>query len=181
MNEIDNYKYLFFKEIYENLNLKSIEEKLCYEKIKSLNVQPNGYYQIISPYFFLLNEVNIENLTTDQLQKFHKYFSKNINLLSEEELKEIKNFINETYHLVLFPNVKDAYVYYGPISDDYVCPKDAIAIGLYYDAFTDDDDFEVENKLSEVINYIQFDLAKKINKKVSVLSFNQLKIQNKHK
>lgn len=180
MNANDNYKYLFFKEMYEQLNLKYIEEKLTYEKINSLNIQPNENYQIISHYFFLLNEVNTEKLTTEQLQKFQNYFSKKINLLTEEELKEIKKFINETYHLVLFPNIEDTYIYYGPINDNYICPRDAIAIGLYYDVFTIGDDFETQNKLSKIINYIQFDLAKKINKKVSVLLFNQLNLQNKN-
>ncbi len=180
MKEFDNYKYLFFKELYKELNLTFIEEKLKNEKIKPLNVLPNEDYELISNYFFLLNDINIEKLTPEQLREFHYYFSRNIKELSEQELIEAKKFISNTYSMLLFPNVEDNYVYYGPVSDEYVAPKDAIAIGLYYDAFVDCHDFEIENKLTDIINYIQFNLAKKINNKVSIILFNQLTLENRH-
>lgn len=180
MKEFDNYKYLFFKELYKELNLTFIEEKLKDEKIKPLNVLPSEDYELISNYFFLLNDINIEKLNSEQLKEFYYYFSKNIKELSEQELEEAKKFINNTYSMLLFPNVEANYVYYGPTSDDYVSPKDAIAIGLYYDAFVDCEDFEVENKLADIVNYIQFDLAKKSKKKVSVILFNQLTLENQY-
>lgn len=180
MKEIDNYKYLFFKEIYKELNLNSIEKKMKNEKIKSLNVLFSEDYEPISNYFFLLNDVNIEKLTSEQLQEFHYYFSKNINELTEQDLNKVKAFINKTYPILLFPDVDNKYVYYGSISDEYISPRDAIAIGLYYDAFVDCEDFEIENKLADIINYIQFDLAKKINKKIAVILFNQLTLENRY-
>lgn len=179
MNEINNYKYMFFKELYDSLGLKGMEQKLLDEGIKSLDVVLDKKYAIISNYFFLLNDVNTETLTPEQLHHFHLYFSKDINMLTEQEINEAKEFIKKTYSLLLFPNGNSGYVYYGPINDNYICPRDAIAIGLYYDAFGDYDDFEVENKLSDIINYIQFNLAKKINKKISVIPFNQTALENK--
>lgn len=119
-------------------------------------------------------------MNKEQLEKFHTYFSKEINELQDNDLKEIYEFMNNTYELLLFPNVDSKYVYYGPISDDYLCPRDSIAIGLYYDAFGDYDDFEVENKLSDIINYIQFDLAKKENIKIAVIPYNQITLQNNY-
>lgn len=178
MNEIENYKYMFFKGLYETLNLKDLEQKLENEEIKPLKIVSNEGYEIISHYFFLLNDININALTTTQLQEFNRYFSKEIHSLSEQEVKEIQKFINDTYSLLLFPSGDSKYVYYGPINDDYICPRDAIAIGLYYDTFGDYDTFEVENKLSDIINYIQFDLSKKINKKIAVIPFNQLTLEN---
>ena len=79
---------------------------------------------------------------------------------------------------MLFPNIEENYVYYGAVSDNYICPKDAIALGLYYDALIDADDFEIENNLAPIINHIQFDLAEKINKKIEVITFNQLTLDN---
>lgn len=177
MNEINNYKYMFFKKLYDSLNLKEMEQRLENENIRSLNVISSDKYEPISNYFFLLNEVNIERLSQEQLQDFHLYFSKDINMLTKEEEKKINGFIDETYSIVLFPDVDSKYVYYGPINDNYISPKDAITIGLYYNVFGDYDDFEVENKLADIINYIQFDLAKKINKKVSVIPFNQITLE----
>ncbi len=60
---------------------------------------------------------------------------------------------------------------------EYASPSDAITLGLYYDA-SNDDDFEKENKLNEIINYIQFQVAKKVNIKVAVILYNQLTLDN---
>lgn len=180
INEINNYKYLFFKRIYNELNLKSIEDKMLEEKIKPLSVIEESDYEIISNYFFLLNEPNLQSLNPIQLEKFHNLFSKKISDLSQAELKSALDFINNTYDLMLFPNSDTNYVYYGPISNNYICPRDAIAIGLYYDAFAECNDFEVRNKLARVVNYIQFDLAKKINKKIAIILFNQITLENRY-
>ena len=168
MKEINNYKYLFLKKIYNELNLNLIEKELDKQNIKPLDIVPDENYHIISHYFFLLNDINIQKLNNDQLQKFYYYFSKNINELSETELKEIYKFIDETYPLMLFKETNNNFVSYGGIDSANFCPKDAIALGLYYNAFGDYDDFELENKLANIINYIQFELAKNINKKVAV-------------
>lgn len=176
--EFDNYKYIFFKYIYEKLKLKDVEKQLIEENVNSLNVVTDDKYDIISKYFFLLNRVDIEKLSDEQLEKFHKYFSKDIRDFNEVETKEVIQFIEETYSLMLFPDTTSKYVYYGPIDDNYICPKDAIALGLYYDAFGDYDDFELENKLASIINYIQFDLTKNMNYKVAVIPFNQMTLNN---
>lgn len=176
---IDNYKYLFFKEIYKSLELNKVEDNLSNVKIKPLTVVSTDGYDIISNYFFLLNDANISNLNDEQLRKLNYYFSRKIDELSDQELEEAKQFIKDTYRLILFPTQKGKYVYYGPASDEYVSPSDAIAIGLYYDAFEDGEDFEIENNVADVVNYIQFQLSKKIGDKVSVIPFNQLTLDNK--
>lgn len=178
MNKLDNYKYLFFKKLYEELDLKSIEANLEKENIKSLNVVDSEYYKIISKYFFILNDVNINFLTQEDLQTFNLYFSKDIYSLKEEELNEIYQFIEKTYSMVLFPNIDSKFVYYGPITDDYICPKDSVVIGLFYDIFSSEEPLTIQNKLADIVNYIQFEQSKKSNKNISVLLFNQLTLQN---
>ncbi len=179
MNDIDNYKYLFLKKIYDELNLKEIEKNLPNKKIMPLTIEKNENYEIISHYFFLINNVNLKALNSEQLQKFHTLFSKRNEELSEAELKEVNEFMEKTYSLLLFPDVDSNYVYYGAINDKYVAPRDAIVIGLYYDAFIESEDFEIENNLADIVNYIQFELAKKINKKVAVLTYNQLTLESR--
>ncbi len=177
MKEIDNYKYIFFKELYNALNLKSLERKLNDENVKFLDIVENDEYSTISNYFFLLNDADLENLSEEQLKKFYTYFSKDINSLTTQELNTIKEFIMETYPLILFPKTDSKYVYYGPANDNYICPRDAIAIGLYYNAVGEYDDFELENKLSGIVNYIQFELTKGKNCKISVIPFNQFSLE----
>ncbi len=179
MNEINNYKYMFFKWIYDSLNLQVIEKQLEDKKIKPLSIESDEKYDVISKYFFLLNDLNTEALSPEELQYFHTYFSKDINTLTVQEIKSMQEFIAKTYSLLLFPSVSSKYVYYGPISDNYISPRDSVAIGLYYDAFGDYDDFEVENNLAEIINHIQFDLAQKIGEKISVIPFNQITLEYK--
>ncbi len=179
MKEIENYKYLFLKRMYELLGLKDLEKKFPEVKIHPLKVEPNEEYDLISPYFFLLNEVHLESLNPEQLEKFRYYFSKKPKDLSSQELDEIMDFMKETYPLLLFPKGDMTYVYYGPINDDYCCPRDAIALGLYYDAFASEEDFEIENHLADVVNCIQSELAPQIGEKVAVIPFNQLTLENK--
>lgn len=173
MNEVNNYKYLFLKKLYDDLQLNLVEKNIVDKNIKPLNVISTDGYTIFSRYFFLLNDVNIDNLTDEQLQKFYLYFSKDVNTLTNDDLDKITAFIDSTYESLLFPKSDEKYVYYGPINDDYLCPTDSIVLGLYYDVFFGDA-IEVENKLSDIINNIQFNLAPKINKNIVVLSFNQL-------
>lgn len=179
MDKLNNYKYLCFKKLYSDLNLNEMESKLISDNIKSLEIDENQEYDIISRYFFILNDVNIDKLNEAESTKFNDLFSKKVKNLSDEELKERFDFIEQTYKKVLFPEINSKYIYYGPISDNFICPTDAIAIGLYYDIFSNGEDFEVENKLADVINTIQFDLAPKANKKVAVLKFNQLTLSEK--
>lgn len=179
MNKLDNYKYLCFKKLYNDLNLNEIEDTLISSDIMSLEIQKDEDYDVISRYFFLLNDVNINGLNEEELVRFNNLFSKKAKDLSDKELKESFDFIEHTYEKILFPEIDSKYVYYGPISDNFICPTDAIAIGLYYDVFSKEEDFEVENKLADIVNYIQFDLAKKVNKKVAVLKFNQLTLAEK--
>lgn len=180
MNEIDNYKYLFFKKIYDELKLNQIEKELPKKKIMPLKVVQDENYDIISNYFFLLNDLNLDGLSNEQLQEFHNYFSKKIKDLTEIELHNINEFIEKTYSLLLFPKGDEKYVYYGAINTDYTAPRDAIAIGIYYDVFVEADDFEIENNLAEIINYIQFELAKKINKKIAVIAYNQITLETRY-
>lgn len=174
MNEINNYKYLLSLKIYKDLNLSEMEIKLEEQSVRSLEVQDDETYKKFSNYFFLVNDVNINKLNESQKDQFYKLFSRDLKTLKESELKEMYDFIEETYQLIIFPDVKDDYVYYGPVNNLYICPKDAIALGLVYDCFSEGEDFEVENKINDVINTIQFDLAKKINKKVAVIPYNQI-------
>lgn len=59
MNEIDNYKYIFFKSLYTILGLSDIEKEISNQKIFPLEIVENDEYDVISNYFFLLNEINI--------------------------------------------------------------------------------------------------------------------------
>ena len=52
MNEIDNYKYIFFKSLYTILGLSDIEKEISNQKIFPLEIVENDEYDVISNYFF---------------------------------------------------------------------------------------------------------------------------------
>ena len=177
MNEIDNYKYIFFKSLYTILGLSDIEKEISNQKNFPLEIVENDEYDVISNYFFLLNEININKLNEQELQQFYDIFSKKVKQMTEDDYKKAELFIKKTYQKLFFDNIDQKFVYYGPINMEYASPSDAITLGLYYDA-SNDDDFEKENKLNEIINYIQFQVAKKVNIKVAVILYNQLTLDN---
>ncbi len=176
MNATDNYKYLLFKGLYNYLNLNEIENKIS-NNIKPLNVVSNEDYDIISKYFFLKNNVNVDKLNKEENEFFNYYFKKDIKECSDSELRAMNDFIKNTYKRTIFPDVSDDYVYYGPINDEYLCPKDSIVIGIYYD-LSNENDFEIENQVSDIANYIQFEVANNKKLKIAVVAFNQFSLDN---
>lgn len=174
MNEIVNYKYLFFKKMYTDLGLSKVEKVMKQSGIENLKLM-YGNYDAISNYFILVNDVDISKLNDTQLQDFHNYFSKDVNQLTNEELEQIYKFMEETYKLLLLPTEKGSHTYYGPINDNYCCPSDSIVIGLCYDILNSKgvEGFELYNKIMQLIGYIHTELAKNFNKKFMILSYNQ--------
>ena len=133
----DKYRIQFFKNLYDSLELGKYEEAL-----KSGGVQPVSeaaqakamsseeiMCRQISKYFYLLNDVNIEALTPEELK-----YLEGIN--SETPASEVASFLKDTYGRVLFSQDDSDKVYYGPLKDPgYEADKDDIAIGLKYDCF----------------------------------------------
>ena len=102
MNEIDNYKYIFFKSLYTILGLSDIEKEISNQKIFPLEIVENDEYDVISNYFFLLNEININKLNEQELQQFYDIFSKKVKQMTEDDYKKAELFIKKTYQKLFF-------------------------------------------------------------------------------
>lgn len=174
MNKVDNYKYLLFKILYGELNLVKYEVFMK-NNVEPLEITSENGYDALSNYFFLLNDINEEAFSEQERNFFEYYFSKNIKDLTDDELQKIKVFIKNTFPKVIFPNTSEKYIYYGPINDNFLCPADSIVLGIYYDC-TNENDFDISNKLADIANDIQYN--SNINYKVSVLIKNQLVLDN---
>ena len=74
------------------------------------------------------------------------------------------------------------YVYYGPMSDDFLAPSNCIVIGLNYDKYNldvedekyDDEINRQDIVVTKIINYIQFELSKQYNIRLATLAYNEV-------
>lgn len=184
MNE--KYKYLFLMYMYDLIDLKTYETKLEEKNIERLEYTENGEF---FKYFSLLNDGDVSYLSDLEKQELEMLSLISLKELSEnDELKnKVKDYIERTYKKYFFSNItgKD-YLYYGPISYDYMAPDDAIVLGLNYRMFVDEKENEsyeetLENQdeiIVRVINEIQELEAEKHNIKVAVIKQNEKVLAN---
>ena len=172
-----NYEYVFFKYIYEKLELKKLEEKLLNKGIK---IYDSGHAnERISKYFSLLNKGNSKYFDAKTNETFLEYFNKELSeILNSDNYDEIIKFVESTYKTYFFSNIKDNYVYYGPANFEYMAPSDSIAIGLNYVKYdnegSEEDSLDSEVFVVDMLNYIQTDLSKEKNMKLAAISYNEV-------
>lgn len=169
----NKYRRLFFKYFYDSLQLNKVEELFKKQGIKKIiNDKLNNCFGI-SDYFYLLNEVNLNNLTEDE----YKYLE-NIDI-NKCDLNDLISYLISTYKKVLFPKTSDDYVYYGPMTYDYMAPSDSVAIGVRYDKYGFDSGDRLsleqvdsnEEVLCDTLNKIQMENYEKI--KVAFIRYNE--------
>lgn len=176
----DRYKYEFLKFLYKKLNLSEIEEELGNKKIHCIDDDIEGLYPDLSKYFSLVNNVDIDRLPKEMKDKYEYYFS----LSSQEIIKkglqnEVNNFLEDSYKLILFPNIKESFCFYGPINYKYVAPRDCIVLGFnYYEFDVPTEDFDElhskkEKYVCDLLNYIQEKIAPQAGYNVAVLKYNE--------
>lgn len=179
----DKYKYMFLRYIYKIANLGAIETKLEEGKVVG-NIGSSPEYPQISKYFSLMNEVDTSKLNIEQKNQFESYFSQSLNELCKPDKEdEINKYLMETYKTVLFPDIEAKTLYYGPVNDKYIAPRDAVVLGFNYRKFDipDDENFdknlEIQDSLiCSLLNYIQSQIGPAINMKIAVLKYNELLI-----
>lgn len=176
----EKYKYVFFKYIYDKLNLEYYEKDLQKYDINPIEQDIEGLYKDISRYFSLLNNVNDKNLTEEQRKKYNYYFSLPIEKILDKSLEnEINVFLEETYEKMLFPDIKEDHYYYGPLNNKYLVPKDSVALGFNYCEFDiEDENFSEKHLYKErvicrLLNNIKLILAKQIGMKISTIRYNE--------
>ena len=176
------YEYIFFKELYNKLNLSELDDKLTNEGIKPIDEE--NVDKRISKYFSFMNEGTNINFSKEDTEKFNSYFSKELSELEQEPLySEVKDFVLRTYENYFFSEALDDYIYYGPNTYDFMAPSDAITLGINYSisGIKANSDMEYEKELQrqdgiivDMMNYIQTDLAKEKGIKLAAISYNEL-------
>lgn len=174
----EKYEYMFFKYIYEKLNLKELDEKLSNEKVRLYDAK--NVDSRISPYFGLLNRGSFETFTEEENKKATELLSHEYEeLLTEPLYTKLKTFFDETYEKYFFNNNRSDYIYYGPVEIQFLAPSDAIALSINYTKFdTESEIFRKNEVLANVGNYIQEDLAEKVNMKLAVIIYDEFSLNS---
>lgn len=173
----DKYRILFFRYLYDKLDLKDKEdylEKMNIEYISNEKwmCEEERVCFKYSKYFYLLNKVNILKLNKSEVE-----FLKKVNVNSELNDALIK-FLEATYKRVLFSDIVNQYIYYGPHSDSYKAKNNEIVLGIKRDEFgfsfgkiKERSIIEEKNRiLDEVVNNIE----KTSNMNVRIIKYNEI-------
>ena len=169
----ERYKYEFLKFMYEKLKLDVIEKEIEKNGISYIDADISGLYPDLSKYFSLVNNVDISRLTKEMKDKHEEIVSNNLQ-------NEVNEFLENSYKLVLFPNVEEKFYFYGPINYNYVAPRDSIVLGFNYREFDipkenfDELHPKQEDYICDLLNYIQEKLAPQAGYNVAVLKYNEI-------
>ena len=127
----EKYRTLFFRYIYEKLNLAEIEEELKNNKIEcitneSLMCEEEKICSRYSKYFYLLNTVNLMSLTGKELEYLDLI---DINCFIDSS---VISFLEETALKTLF-NSQPIPIKYHNLNLDYYYSEHYFILGLKYD------------------------------------------------
>lgn len=167
----EKLKIILFKIIYNKLNLDKIEKTFLSNGVKYKNISNPNNYEIVSKYFFLANELHLENLNSIQIDKL-KYYVENSDLKNIS--MDFHSFLNEILLDLLLPKTNKKYINFDKEDFSKEAPADAIILKFHYIEFDyNDEDYEkIQDIVVDNLNYIQ-DYGEKIGLKVAVIRYNE--------
>lgn len=117
-----------------------LESPLNFKQVKSTE---KDFYQFSSNmhYFYIRNTLFIERLSIDDLNLLIAKYNSGVTLLDDD----IIELLERTYPKVIVPFVSNTqmagdYTNYGPLSDGYFAPVNALVIGFRYDMYEEETD-----------------------------------------
>ena len=169
----EKIKYQYMKILYQWLELNKVEKYLKDKGIKFKNIiDPDNLK--ISDYFFLQNDINLNRLTKEELQELENYFKmdiKDINSNKNVLYNQMNQFLIKNIYKILLPEPKDRTLE-AEFMDLYsYVPDDSICFNCHFIRFDKSykDCFVSFNTVVDTINYIEDQLAKKKNMKLTVI------------
>lgn len=119
----EKLQYLLFKIVYEDLKLFNYEKKIVSAEIKPKTIVCEDRKKIISQYFFLESQINLQNLSLEKQQQLNKFYNED-NLLENTNLKQ---FMKDNIKTLLTSEEKGYNKCNG-----FEVPTDAIVLSFQY-------------------------------------------------
>lgn len=170
----NDLKILLNNLIYKKLGLDVIESKINEFGIKNKKIINSSKINIDSKYFFLSNNVYVDNLTESEKIKLFELLE---NLNDEFSLNNLYNYLESIIEKLLFEKNSEKYIYYGEKRMNNLVPSDSIALTfqyLKYD-YSEEQIEKNEDFIVDVINYIQDVLGPSKKAKVAIIECDEIK------
>lgn len=171
---IERIKLMMFETIYEDLNIQSIEKTILEAGVKPKQIENTNDimedYQPISQYFFLKNEIQLNNLTNEEQNYLQGLYNNYINNIDNSQ-QSLYNFLRDYRTKLLIPQTTEKYMIWD--NNMSFAPTDAFVLDFHYIEFDDDYDEKREEIVDMCLNKIQDDASTK-NMKVAVLKQNEI-------
>lgn len=172
-------KILLFNILYSQLNLMEVERRLEEKKVVPKEIiYPNYAIKHVTPkYIMLENDIHLENLSKEGRKKLEDYMlvldDQNIPLMNE-----IYTFLDNIKLKLLIPDTPDRYLYYGPVSFEYMAPRDSIVLGVHYQEYTEPYNEmlhdQIQDFIIDTLNYLQDEVGPQHNLPVAAIAYNEI-------
>ena len=187
---ISMYRKMMILFLINNTNIKKYDDLLASSYFKYIPIENinKDLYQFSCKddlnYFYLRNNIHIENLTNDERKFLYSKYSNDSFNFDEE----MQSFIVQTYRKVIFEDVRqkgNCLINYGPISPNFIAPNNALVIGVRYDDFNLNGQSEKEwnenyekqqEYLNRIINELENEIKKRLNIACRVIKYNEFSI-----
>ena len=163
-------RWLLFKDIYNELNLKIFEDQL-----KSIGIQPQNLvsenFPLVSQYFFLQNPILFEQLSVEENAELKKMYEDFMNSNMQDDTRIIR-FLKSVRFKLLFPKTDEKYLIWDFDDSNHMAPSDAVVLSFYYKSFNMNYADDVLDKMYCILNQIQ-DLSRSNEYKVAVFEYTE--------
>lgn len=172
------YRYYLTKYLEEKVGLSKFDKRIETSELSFVPVDEKemdfyqGFNRSNYKFIYLRNNIYIGNLSNEERNELCELIKS-----SELEYNEkIGEFIGRTFKKAIFEKSKDndsININYGPISQSFFAPNDALIIGLRYDEYNSngmsDEEWD-KNHDSQVaeINNLRKELALEVESKLSI-------------
>lgn len=175
----ENIRILLFNMLYTQLNLDEVEKRLAEANVvpKKIVYSDNAIRHVIPKYLVLENGIHLENLSKEERKKLEDYMlvldDQNIPLMNE-----IYTFLDNIKLKLLIPDTPDRYLYYGPVSFEYMAPRDSIVLGVHYQEYTEPYNEmlhdQIQDFIIDTLNYLQDEVGPQHNLPVAAIAYNEI-------
>ena len=171
----EELKIMLFEILYNKLNLKEIEEYFTKNGVESKEFINDTNLPINSKYFWLLNNVLIENLEDKEKYTMYELY-RQFKLGNFFAKRELYYFLEKNMLKLLIPKTEEPYFYWGPKSFQYIAPSDAITLAFHYVEFYEDEIEEerINDIVVDKINEFQESEFEDINATLAVVVYNEI-------
>lgn len=184
------YIDLFIQYMNKKYNLKKYDDYIKNSKsnFKNIDIINMDLYQYLSSkhfsYIYIRNNVYIERLNKEEFSFLKQKLINDDYNLDEKTF----SFVENTFQKILF-EITDNDIYdvcYGEDLDKFLKPNNALIIGVRVDEFNKENNIndeiwikkyrEASYELDLIIDYLEFNLSKKINVPCFVIKYNDFSI-----